>query len=211
MRGRPAIDLTGQHFGELTALRKIGKTKHGNAIWRCLCLACQRTADVPAGDLRSGHTTSCGCTKARKIAEARTVHGAKAGGGALPEYVIWCAIIQRCTNKNCPAYKYYGARGIKVCTRWRNSFKLFLKDMGFRPSTAHSIERKVNSLGYIPSNCVWATIATQANNRRNNHVLEYSGERYTLTQLARLRGIKQTTLRARLKRGLSVEEAVQAG
>jgi hypothetical protein len=62
-------------------------------------------------------------------------------------------------------YKHYGARGIKVCKRWVDSFEAFFKDMGLRPK-GMSIERINNSKGYTPSNCKWATKSEQNFNKR---------------------------------------------
>ena len=66
-------------------------------------------------------------------------------GGLTTKYPseswIWQGMIRRCTNPNCKAYPDYGGRGIRVCKRWRNSFRKFLKDMGKRPSPKHEIDR----------------------------------------------------------------------
>lgn len=32
---------------------------------------------------------------------------------------VWAGMITRCNNPHFPKYKYYGARGIRVCDRWR--------------------------------------------------------------------------------------------
>ena len=42
----------------------------------------------------------------------------------------------------------------------------FLADMGPRPSLKHSIERKDNNGNYNATNCVWATMKQQSQNRR---------------------------------------------
>lgn len=31
------IDLTGMKFGRLTVIERAGKTKQGNALWKCKC------------------------------------------------------------------------------------------------------------------------------------------------------------------------------
>jgi hypothetical protein len=46
------------------------------------------------------------------------------------EYNSWKGMIERCSNPNHIGYKYYGARGIMVCERWRTSFSAFVDDMG---------------------------------------------------------------------------------
>ena len=53
-------DLTGQTFGELTALFSDTVAKDGQRIWHCRC-SCGKEIDVRAGALRSGKTKSCGC------------------------------------------------------------------------------------------------------------------------------------------------------
>jgi hypothetical protein len=58
-----------------------------------------------------------------------------------PEYNSWRGMKNRCYTTSSISYKDYGGRGIIVCERWRNSFKNFLEDMGYKPTRKHSIER----------------------------------------------------------------------
>lgn len=55
-----AKDLTGQRFGRLTVIKRVGTNKHRRAIWRCKC-DCGKYTNVIAPDLLSGNTKSCGC------------------------------------------------------------------------------------------------------------------------------------------------------
>lgn len=106
----------------------------------------------------------------------------------------------RCYNERAADYPDYGGRGIAICDRWRDRFEAFLEDMGTRPSSLHSIDRKDTNGNYEPDNCRWATAKQQANNRRETIYIEAFGESLTISGWAERRGIARDTLKARLYR-----------
>jgi len=154
------IEMVNKKFGRLTVIEDVGADKRQEALWRCLC-ECGNIIVSLGGNLRSGHTKSCGCLKKELAREALTTHGKR----YIPEYKIWADMIQRCTNQKRDAYKNYGGRGIAIDKKWM-SFEFFYKDMGDRPSKLYTIERIDNDKGYYKENCKWATYTEQSRNKR---------------------------------------------
>jgi len=97
------------------------------------------------------------------------------GGTHTPEYTTWQNMRARCSKPNARRWARYGARGIKVCERWQNSFPNFLADMGKKPGPNYSIDRIDNDGNYEPSNCRWATNSEQVKNA--THPIPKSGYR----------------------------------
>ena len=114
-------------------------------------------------------------------------------------YTIWSMMRQRCYNPKATGYQYYGARGITVCERWRNSFEDFSADMGEPPTKSHTLDRRENDMGYSPENCRWATVTEQSSNRRSKMV-EFKGETRSISQWAARLRMKTKILHSRLER-----------
>jgi len=125
-----------------------------------------------------------------------------------PEYGVWRTMRGRCNDPNNHKYESYGARGIKVCSEWENSFHQFIFDMGRRPFGGASIERRDNSRGYCKDNCFWANPEIQARNRRSNLYLEHNEKKMLLIDWAKETGIPMKRISARLKRGWSIEKSL---
>jgi hypothetical protein len=169
-------------------------------LWLCRC-DCGTIKPVDASHLRAGRTKSCsGCmNRPGQFIDGRT---------KTAEYLIWHHMIRRCEKPTNSAYKNYGGRGITICKEWRSSFPRFLADMGPRPTPQHSIERKNNNGNYEPSNCVWLLKSEQNKNRRCNRYFTINGETACLAEWAKRSNINSDTVASRLKRGMSIEDAL---
>jgi len=130
------------------------------------------------------------------------------GLSKTPEYRTWIAMKSRCYNDKSSNYKNYGARGIRVCERWRNSFDAFLSDMGKKPSAKHSIDRIKNNGNYEPENCQWKTKIEQENNKRNNHFITAYGVTLSVRQWEKLLEIPRGRVSYRINAGWDDIDAV---
>lgn len=116
---------------------------------------------------------------------------------------------KRCYTVTDKAYPNYGGRGITICNEWREEFLEFYKwamSSGYKEKL--SIDRIDNNGNYEPQNCRWVSDKSQNNNRRINHFIEYEGERLTLAEWETKTGIRQETIRRRLKKGWTVKDAL---
>lgn len=192
------IDLNGQRFGKLQVTGNT-LTRGKVVYWEVTC-ECGRIVWRRSQQLRCGYALHCGCARR----PTKVTHGMS----GTQAYQSWLGMKGRCADPN---NKAYGAKGIRVCERWNNSFEDFLADMGI-PDHGMSIERIDNDLGYEPSNCRWATRKEQAQNRSVSRVFEWKGRHLNLAELARATNINYTTLYKRLVTyGWPVEDAVIRG
>lgn len=203
-------DISGQRFGRLLVLGPVGSHINSETKFTCLC-DCGKTKDIVGRSMTKGFTTSCGCYRNERVRETNSTHmgtSSEVEPWYAGAYRTYASMVRRCHSKtNEPSTKHYRDRGIKVCERWRD-FEMFILDMYPKPSPEMTIERVDVNGDYSPDNCIWADMVTQANNKTNNVFLEAFGRRQTGPQWAREFGIKYHTIRARIRKGWSVEDAI---
>lgn len=198
-------DYIGKTYNRLTIINfTVSKTLSSGGkhhIVNCQC-SCGNFCAVKLNNLKSNTTKSCGCIS-KEMPNSK-----KHGLINTSEYDIWQHIKSRCLNSKIPEYKNYGGRGITICSEWLNSFENFIQDMGFRPTSAHSIERKNNNLGYFKENCRWATAKEQANNRRTTVFITFNNKTQTLSEWCDELNLNYKIIHQRLNRSnWSIEKA----
>jgi len=180
------LDLTGETFGRW----KVDSFSYsdGQTLWLCTCV-CGTKRTIHAGDLRTGHSKSCGCIN------RDNPPGKRHGMTDTRFYSTWVKMLRRTRNKNSRDFYYYGAKGIKTCKRWY-VFDTFMQDMwvGYQDASNKfgeknvSLER-IDVFGdYTPENCKWIDISEQARNKRNTLWVVFKGEKICLKQFSRLIG-----------------------
>lgn len=198
-----AEDSLGQRYGQLTILAISHRNARCNAFMLCQC-DCGNKKVVQLGNLRNGHTVSCGCWNIKQSRDRNTTHGCH--GTRL--HGIWNGTLQRTSNPHRKSYKNYGERGITVCKEWHSfeAFQAWSLANGYSESL--TIDRKDNGGNYEPDNCRWATMKEQERHRTNNALYEYDGKLRPLIEISEASGIEYKTLHLRLTRlGWGIERA----
>lgn len=164
------VDLKGKKYGKLTVLYKTSdKSKDNKIQWMCKC-DCGNSIVVKGCNLtrNTRPTKSCGCLH-RELNKTR---GIKHNKRRSRLYSVWASMKQRCENKNGSSYKYYGARGIKLCDEWKNDFMCFYiwaNNNGYDEKAIRgkcTIDRINNNGNYEPNNCRWVDMKVQSTNKR---------------------------------------------
>lgn len=188
----------GSRYNKLTVLARA-KNQYGGLYWKCRC-DCGKTVIAKGSRLRNGCTISCGCVRR----PPHKIHGMTNS----PEYSSWHAMKKRCSpNASIEDKRDYYDRGIRVCEKWKRSFRSFYADVGPRPAN-HTIGRIDNNIGYKPGNTRWMTAVEQANNRRSNRRIIVDGVSMTLAEAGKHFGVDRRLIGARLRRGWSAQEAI---
>lgn len=198
--GRPALSLVGIRFRKLIVIRRAASGTGIHSMWWTLC-DCGHESIKEGSKMRRGSTGSCGLP---------SCHGGHVTHGMsdTATYRSWQQMRRRCYDKKAPSFARYGGIGITVCDRWRGRFEAFVEDMGERP-LGTTLDRIDAALGYVPSNCRWATAVQQANNKRCNRRVTYDGRTQTIAEWARELGINYFSLRSRIDRGHPLERAMR--
>lgn len=151
--GKRTENLLNKKFGKLTVIKFKEIDKNKKAIWYCQC-ECGKIIATSTHNLKSGNTTSCGCSRIKyKQLDERL-------------YRIWAGMKTRCLNKNKKEYKNYGGRGIVICDEWLEykNFYVWAMTNGYKNNL--TIERINVNGNYEPNNCTWITIQEQQLNKR---------------------------------------------
>ena len=185
----------GQTIGVFTIVEHMNyKDTDGHALYRGICNQCGFERITRLYDLK--HTTKC--THIRidgKVAHtktnwdndriARIFHGMK----------------ERCYNQQNKSYRWYGAKGIKICDEWMDNPKLFEEwAIANGYSDSLTIDRIESSKDYSPDNCRWITQINNAKYKSTTSVISVNGVVHSGKDWSRITGIGLNTINKYVRR-----------
>lgn len=192
-------DISGFRNDRVVAIRHVGFSPHGKALWECKC-DCGTIFTAIGSNLTSRSTKSCGCRKLEALHRRNFKHGMR----HHPIYKSWCHMKERCLNPKMRDYRLWGGRGITICERWL-AFSNFSEDMLPTWKSGMEIDRRDNSGNYEPGNCRWVTSRVNSNNKRTNVFVSGFGQRHTVAEWSSIFGCSYAKLYHHLKMGRPLE------
>lgn len=139
------LQLAGQRFGRLIAVRMIAKKYFSNRMWLCRC-DCGTEYKVPGAKLVSGHTQSCGCYQRDKLSAAKRKRPYESAYNKLLRWagqyegvvISYEDFLELVKKGHC---NYCGA-----LIEW--------SEFNQTKGSGYYVDRKDNAKGYVRGNCV---------------------------------------------------------
>lgn len=165
-----ATDWTGRKIGLVTVIERVKDRRIHTTTYKLRC-ECGTEFEQEISTLRRSRYETCTC-----------------GYLQHPLKLILQSMIDRCEDASIASYKWYGAKGIRVCDQWRK-FPIKFIDWalanGWKPckkmprNEILTIDRIDSSKDYCPENCQWITLSENSKkamqerwNRHRNHYQE---------------------------------------
>lgn len=193
-------------FNYWTVIKELDSIK-SQRQFLCRC-KCGNEKRVALRLMRNNSSKSCGCFQNRRVPnlKRRTEHHELV---RTRIYNIYNSMKGRCYNKNNDKSKWYLEKGIIICDEWLNSFMNFYNwgmSNGYKDDL--TIDRIDVNGNYEPSNCRWATIKEQCNNRTSNIPILIDNVSYSIEELSKLHNIKYATIYRRIKLGWDIKDVI---
>ena len=190
----------------VTVLKYIGKKitpsgqSQGYYLGKCVC---GNEFQVKGSALISGNTKSCGCIVGDQL--KRTKYSLR---------VVYRSMLDRCYKPECSTYKWYGAKGVKVCKEWKDSFYNFYHwaiNNGWKPGLQLDKDILGNGLLYSPKTCKFVTSKENNNNRSSSTKYNYNGGIYTISEICAIEKVKRGYVYFRVvEKKMSLKDAIEA-
>lgn len=199
-------EMIGKRYGKLVVQKEIESKTRKKHLFLCKC-DCGNDYIADGSRLKSNHVRSCGCLP-HKVTTTTIETGYTKGYPDL--YRKRSNMTDRCYNPHNKCYDIYGARGIKVCEEWRNSYDAF---RNWALSHGYSKELTLDRIDcngdYCPENCRFTDAKGQANNRRTNLSVIIGSAAYTTLEIQEKFGVPPYLIRSWLRRRMDLNRQIE--
>lgn len=196
----------GEKYNLLTVTRVY--KENNKTVYECKCDCGNNKNVIGAYKLYRGSVKSCGCLTGIKCADRNRKNRIyNLQDSRLLD--IWRHMHYRCEKANNISYKYYGAKGVKVCNEWSSfdAFAAWSHQNGYKDNL--TIDRIDCSKSHEPNNCRWVSSKIQNNNSSHCHCLTYNGVTASISKWSEMVGLPYSTIKSRInKLHWSAEEAL---
>lgn len=149
--------FVGEVVGNLTVLSLSHRQPVSGVVqlmWNCRCECGAAVVRSTSNLHKSGvKTHSCKACANKLNGAHHVIHN----GCGTRLHAIWHGMKHRCDCETATSYKWYGAKGVRVCAEWQD-FEVFRKwAMSHGYADQLTIERNDSSRDYEPDNCEWVT------------------------------------------------------
>lgn len=181
--------------GVFTILEKmVYKTPDGHALYRGKCSECGFVRIAKLYDLKQ--TTRCTHSKSDGRITSERVHW---DNQRIKK--IYYGMKRRCYSKTDKCYRWYGAKGVKICDEWLHNPKKFEEwalHNGYEDTL--TIDRMDESKDYCPENCRWITDSQNSKFKSSTEIIDASGESHTGRDWSMILGLGQNVINRYVER-----------
>jgi hypothetical protein len=122
---------------------------------------------------------------------------------------IFTDMKRRCYSPNNKSYRWYGAKGIKICDEWLNDpkqFEIWSMQNGY--SDELTIDRKNSDLNYCPENCRWIPKVDNSKYKSTTSMITVNGETHSGKDWSRILNLSVNTINKYIQK-YGIEKTVE--
>ena len=185
--------MSDKHIGEMAGIFKIVermdyKDDDGHALYKGICKECGFERIARLYDLRYPKE----CTHIRVDGEFAYN---KTNWSNQRIRCIFDGMKKRCYDESIESYRWYGAKGVKICNEWMDNPKLFEEwslNNGYTDEL--TIDRIDESKNYTPDNCQWTTKTNNSKYKSTTSMINVNGTVHSGKDWSRILGIGLNTI-----------------
>lgn len=189
-------EIIGKRIGIFDVLHESDhRAKDGHKLYHVKCCECGWESDIRKIQIE----TTTKCTHLDISGNPRSFNTYTWENQRIRS--IFKGMKSRCYDPDDKAYRWYGAKGIKICNEWLKNpktFELWALVSGYNDNL--TIDRKDETKDYCPENCRWITGNDNAKYKSTTSLIDVDGEVHTGQDWARKLGFGQNQINTYIRK-----------